>query len=988
MNRAWAWTRRVLLGMPTSPARTFDSAPMPIDRMFAELRGRGSSIGREEALRIPGVLRGRNLLCSVSTLPLVQRGPGNRVERSPLLEQVDPNVANVVVLALTFEDLMFDAVAWWRVTARGHDRFPTSAERVEPWRVSLDPPDPPGSQQQTLPSGIEPGAPRVYVDGKPVAAADMIRFDSPNPALKTVGARTFRLLSKYIDAAGMYADNPQPSEHFKPATNAEEMTDDEIAEHLSAWRSARRNGSTAYVPKQLEYVPGDSPTAADMKLPELKQQATLEAALVLGVDPEVLGVSTTSRTYANAQDWRRDRINDTFAPYMLAVTQRLSMGDVTRRGYTVAFDLDDYLRADPTTRWSVYEAGLRTGAIDVAYIQREEGLEVVGGTPAPAPTTGQPSATPAAPDVAGDELAARRQVRAGFAGEARTFEFSGARVGFNVDPSTRTIAGVALPWSEIASKYGFRYRFERGSIQWSDDVGRVKMLRDHDFTQPVGRATAITNADAGLQVAFRIGSGPDRDAVLADASDGIVDGLSVGVDFDDAADTVPDPDNEGVLLVRRATLREVSLTALPAFDGARVTTVQASRTGGDPVTIPTPAAPATPTPAAPAPTETTTLNLSADQRAALLALLGAGPAAPAAPAPAPAGPATVLPFGPSSPNAVVTEPEPYRFDRRGNLLRGSHDFSQDLVAGAAGDRAALDRATAWVARQFTIETGDVNELNPTRNRTDMFVDQRQYQYRVWETINKGALQDITPFTFPKWNSSSGLVAAHTEGQEPTSGNYTSTSQTVTPAAISGKAEITRETWDQGGNPQVSNLIWQKMVQGWYEALEARAITLLDGVSPTGITLTAGGGTTGQTATAELEAALAALHFIRGGFRMRDGFAQIDLYKMITAAKDDAGRPLYPVLGPTNANGQTENDFGAVLLGGVRWLPSWALAATGSVAASSYLFDRNDVHGWASSPQRLTFEYRVAFIDIGLWGYAATAISDLSGVREVIYDPAP
>lgn len=983
-----------MLGLPDGPARKFDIGPRPIDQMFADLRGRGSSISRDEAMRVPGVKKGRDLLCSVATLPLVERGPSNEVIDNPLLRQIDPNVANVVTVAMLFEDLLFDRVAWWRVTARRFDGYPASAVRVEPWRVSLDPP-PVGAPTYPLPSGIDPAAPHAFIDGKRVEARDLIRFDSPNPGLSQVAGDTFRLLRKYMQAAGMYAENPQPSEHFTPADGAEEHDDEEITEHVSNWRSARRRGATAYVPKWLKYVPGTSASAADMKLPELKQQATLETALVLGIDPEVLGVSTTSRTYANRTDWARDRINDTFAPYMLAITQRLSMGDVTRRGYTITFDLDDYLRADPITRVQYYQALRELGAVDVEYIQQEEGLPVVGAlTP---PTTGQPAATPAPAPVGGDELAVRR-ARAGFDGPpGRTFEFAGARGTFNVDAATRTISGAAVPWGGVASKYGFRFRFERGSIEWHADVGRVKMLQDHDFTRPVGRATSISDGDQTLDVAFKIGSGPARDAALADASDGIVDGLSVGVDFAmpgdpgfdaDNPDVIEDPQNPGVMLVRRATLREVSLTALPAFDDARVTAVQASNSnGGHMPPIATPVPPATPAPA-PAADTPTTLTLSADQRAALLALLGTP--APAAPvAPAPAGPTVIDPAGvqAAAAPATVTEPEPYRFDRKGNLVRGSHDFSTDLIAGFAGDQTALARATEFVSKTFDVVTGDVNELNPTRNRPDMFVDQRQYQYPVWDVINKGTLTDITPFTFPKWSSSSGLVGAHTEGTEPSSGTYVSTGQTVTPTALSGKAKLSRETWDQGGNPQVSNLIWNKMVQGWYEALEARAITLLDGVTPTAIALTAGGGTTGQTLSAELEAAITALHFVRGGFRFNDGFAQVDLFKALAAAKDDDKRPLYPILGATNANGQSEPRLARINVAGVDFLPSWALAATGSVVASSYLFDRNDVHGWASTPSRLTLDQsEVANVYIGLWGYAATAISDLTGVREITYDP--
>jgi hypothetical protein len=50
---------------------------------------------------------------------------------------------------------------------------------------------------------------------------------------------------------------------------------------------------------------------------------------------------------------------------MRAIEDRLSMGDVTRRGQVVEFDLTDYLKADDLTRSQVqlsyHNAGLLTG---------------------------------------------------------------------------------------------------------------------------------------------------------------------------------------------------------------------------------------------------------------------------------------------------------------------------------------------------------------------------------------------------------------------------------------------------------------------------------------------------------------------------------------------------------------------------------------------------------------------------------------------------
>lgn len=1012
--------------------------------MFAELRGRTGVVTRDEAMTVPAVAKARNQICSIATLPLNQLDAVYNQVRSPFLEQIDPDVANVVTLAQTLEDLVFDAIAWWRVTAKTADGFPFYARRYDPDTVSLEPP-PNARMPAPLPSGEDPRGAVVWMDGEPVPANQVIRFDSPNRAVRKVLGDTIRRAIRLSRAGTMYADNQRPLDYFSPADGEPEHEDDEIEEVLDDWITRRKRSSTGYVPQWLKYNTVDSPTPADLQLAELKREATLDVANALGVDPEDLGVSTTSRTYANAVDRRIDRINDLLAPYMLAISQRLSMGDVTKRGYTVVFDVDDYMKSNPTERWNTYQTAKNIGAITVDEIRENEKKP-------PLPTDqstsdSQPADTPAdqpaAPAVA--SVAAGGNVVAMRFEDTPALRFADVPVEqFSVDTASRTIEGIVVPYGKVGVKYGVGFRFERGSIHWSDPT-RVKLLRDHDPRQPLGYASDIRETPQGLKVKFKVGRGHEGDRALEMAEDKVLDGLSIGVDFSDAVDTVPDPKNKGGLLVRRSDLREVSLTPMPAFDDARVTRVAASLDGGftmEPCSAcghqhaqgapcgapalqpagahfgqgngqPAGLAPGWGYQPAQLPVQGQQLPAQGQQPPAqgqplqpvqqfgqlgmpqLLQIAQAmqqqgGQQPPAQPAQPPAdqGPTFVDPTRRLQAGATVTEPPSYYVDMRGNLRPGKFDFSQDLFAAFSGDVAAHDRAIDFVRKQFDVATGDVNELNPTRNRPDMYVDQKDFTYPIWETIDKGTLTDITPFTFPKFSSASGLVGAHTEGAEPSSGTIVTTSQTVTPTAISGKAKITRETWDQGGNPQVSGLIWRQMVKGWYEALEAAAVALLDGVTPTGITLTAGGGTTGQTLSSELEAAFANLQYIRGGFRFTDMFTQIDLYKGLAAAKDDAGRPLYPRLGATNANGTARERFAAMDVAGVLALPAWALAATGSVAASSYLFDRADVHGWASTPQRLEFNIEVAHVYIGIWGYKATAISDLTGVREIIYDPVP
>jgi len=378
---------RAVFGM--GPRRTFDeprpvrfSAVYPVDQLVIWAQQRMGRVGREEALSVPAVLRGRNMLCSISTLPLEAVDAQNRVQDHPLLGQVDANVPNVVTLAMTVEDLLFEAVAWWRITDFGPDGYPVSAVRYAPEQVSMTPPS--DYRHGLLPSGLptEPAADAamlpgraVWMGGEPVTWDQVIRFDSPNPALLVSGQRAIARAIALDKTADLYAGNPQARGFFAPADpNADPGNDDEIIKALDDFAEARSKRLDGYVPAALVYNPISNPTPAEMQLVEMQRRADLAIANALGVDPEDIGLSTTSRTYQNATDRRKDRVNDVLAPYMKAVTDRLSMPDVTRDGVTVRFSLDDYLKADPKTRAEVQQAYVTMGVTDAAEVRAAEGL--------------------------------------------------------------------------------------------------------------------------------------------------------------------------------------------------------------------------------------------------------------------------------------------------------------------------------------------------------------------------------------------------------------------------------------------------------------------------------------------------------------------------------------------------------------------------------------------------------------------------------------
>lgn len=533
-------------------------------------------------------------------------------------------------------------------------------------------------------------------------------------------------------------------------------------------------------------------------------------------------------------------------------------------------------------------------------------------------------------------------------------------VEFAVEPETRTVRGLAVPYGVVGSNGQGKYRFAKGTLSW----GKVKFLANHDWTDVLGVAE-LEETDDGVMLTAKVARGSRGDDFLALAEMGAVDGLSIGLS-EDAQFT---SGKDGVQNAVRATIREVSGTAIPAFETASITSVAAS------------AAPNGKEPVMGDENETVETATDAVDFSAITEAITTGFANLSNPQGS--GPEVVS----AGHTFEVTEPAPYRFDG----VPGQHDLSGDLIAfGRDRDSEAGARVMAFLqsefAPKFDVDTGNVATLNPSPNRPGMYVDDRKYSTPFYDALHSGAITDMTPFIVPKFNAAADLVDDHVEGTEPTAGSFSATSQTVTPSAVSGRVEITREVWDQGGNPQVSALIWNRMKYEYFKALEAKAVAVLtaNAASITDISLTTAAAD--DDLVNELEAEIAALQFVAGGNTFNFAGTHVDLYKALAAAVDSTGRKLLPMYGPTNANGQSRSKFRSLDVAGVEFVPAWSAGATGTVSANSWLVDTDSVHIWNSAPQRLEFQYRVAYVDLAIWGYVASAVTDFAGVRQITYDP--
>lgn len=141
--------------------------------------------------------------------------------------------------------------------------------------------------------------------------------------------------------------------------------------------------------------------------------------------------------------------------------------------------------------------------------------------------------------------------------EHRNFEIR------KVDGEERLVRGIAVPYNETIEVNGFKERFERGAVGTPTDV---KLFTEHK--DPIGKVVSVRDTDAGVEVTARISSTPKGNEVYTLLQDGVLNRMSVGF--------VPKSHRmEGDVFVRQEVeLKEVSVVAFPAYDGATISEVR------------------------------------------------------------------------------------------------------------------------------------------------------------------------------------------------------------------------------------------------------------------------------------------------------------------------------------------------------------------------------------------------------------------------------
>jgi len=137
------------------------------------------------------------------------------------------------------------------------------------------------------------------------------------------------------------------------------------------------------------------------------------------------------------------------------------------------------------------------------------------------------------------------------------------------DGERRIIAGQIVPFGEIGNTSVGKVIFQRGSIQ-IPAASKIKLLAQHNTNDPIGRAKSFSETATGIDGVFKLSAASKATDYLLMASEGLIDGLSVGVEVIASKER-----KDGTLIVTAAVLKEVSLVESPAFSAARVLEVAA-----------------------------------------------------------------------------------------------------------------------------------------------------------------------------------------------------------------------------------------------------------------------------------------------------------------------------------------------------------------------------------------------------------------------------
>jgi len=490
------------------------------------------------------------------------------------------------------------------------------------------------------------------------------------------------------------------------------------------------------------------------------------------------------------------------------------------------------------------------------------------------------------------------------------------------DSNSRTITGRIVTFEETGNASIGKVQFAAGSIEPT----AVLLNLEHDRTRRIGKTLSIESSDQGIDATFKIAETTAGNDALVEAAEGLRDGFSVEVYFDEY-DTLKD----GTVRILKGELTGVALTSEPAIRSARVAEVAATE-GEDEVSD------STIEPEVKTEGEDEVENTVTPAEA--VETVEAAQSITAAAKPAIGGSYT-----------------------RPRLEFTAAKYLENTIRASMGDENA---------RQYVAAAADVTDnagLVPTRQLTEVINGLANTTRSNIDAISRGVLPDAgMSFEIPKITQMP-TVAATSEGSAPSETDQNAAFVTVNVAKYAGQQTFSVELLDRT-SPLFFNELLNNMAAAYAKATDTAVnAALISGATADGTTIT-----TYPTA-AEL------LGFVSRGaasvYAGTQGFAKNIIANTSQWANlmtlNDSGRPIYNAAQPSNAGGVVRPDS---IRGNVAGLDLYVTAntAAGTDTDGSMLIVNPDAYTWYESP---TYRLRADVIASGqisvmVYGYGAIA----------------
>jgi hypothetical protein len=296
--------------------------------------------------------------------PYARQG-GSRVPQAqgPALlrnHSLERGVPRSTTLRQTFGAMFFQPHTWWHVLKRDFYGWPEWIEWVPRHKAGLD-------SDGRL----------IKVGSKPVENPDLdvIRFDSPlgNGFLYNAAKDIRRALAINL-AAAKAEDSPIPAIELHDELGVN-LPPEKVDDLLDKWADARRRRGVAFTPKGLKVIAHGKP--ADALLIDGRRAINIELVRHSHLPAWAVqnAVEGATMTYDNRGLRNWELMDLGLSSYVTAFNDRLSMPDVTPRGWEIVLDTDEFTRDDMQTRFSTYRTGLGddTAFIDLDWIKEREG---------------------------------------------------------------------------------------------------------------------------------------------------------------------------------------------------------------------------------------------------------------------------------------------------------------------------------------------------------------------------------------------------------------------------------------------------------------------------------------------------------------------------------------------------------------------------------------------------------------------------------------